>query len=103
MDSDGSGNHRESAENSLVHHFDGDITGLSSLIREQTEDNGRDNLVSFVMASLTEQTRTPEDQLQEMFALILDERRWEDFSQNRLPQLFDTMAKKLEQVVEKLA
>ena len=86
-----------------MHHFDGDITGLSSLIRDQTEDNGRDNLVSFVMTSLTEQTRAPEDQLQEMFALILDERRWEDFSQNRLPQLFDTMAKKLEQVVEKLA
>ena len=86
-----------------MHHFDGDITGLSSLIRDQTEDNGRDNLVSFVMSSLTEQTRAPEDQLQEMLALILDERRWEDFSQNRLPQLFDTMAKKLEQVVEKLA
>ena len=86
-----------------MHHFDGDITGLSSLIRDQTEDNGRDNLVSFVMTSLTEQTRAPEDQLQEMLALILDERRWEDFSQNRLPQLFDTMAKKLEQVVEKLA
>ena len=32
VDSDGSGNQRESAENSIVHHFDGDITGLSSLI-----------------------------------------------------------------------
>ena len=55
------------------------------------------------MTSLGEQSRTPEEQLQEMLRLILDERRWEDFNQTRLPQLFETLAKKLEQVVEKLA
>ena len=63
VDSDGSGNMRESAENSIVHHFDGDITGLSSLIQDQAEDGGKNNMVNFIMTSLTEQSLPPEDQL----------------------------------------
>ena len=39
----------------------------------------QDNLASFVMKQLVENSCNPELQMQEIFGLILEEKRWDEF------------------------
>ena len=62
----------------------------------------QDNLVCFIKKQLAESSIAPESQLQEILTMILEEGRWEDFRPSYLPDLFESMNKKLDQINEKM-
>ena len=63
----------------------------------------QDNLARFAVKSLAEHSTNPEVQLQEILSLIIQEDRWDDFKAAELPNLFQTLTRKFEQVNEKLS
>ena len=60
------------------------------------------DLAYFAIKQLKEQSNIPEVQLQDILNVINEGNHWEDFTKERMPEVFKALAEKFEKVVMKL-